>query len=470
MRQVVGSFVDDDHDHQTRPWIGARDAGCRALRVHGRRHREAGQRARLDRPAWRWLVSRHSADDLRSADQANASELHSRDAHRSRRHFDSSRQVRTSPVTTTPPQRVLLTGATGFIGSHLLRTLAADGSEVHCLARANGPESAACRVRRAVDLADVPLAHERNDWFVHEGDLGAINPDAVAGTLRRHGAFDAVWHCAASTDLVCDDPAQLQRANVDATRIVLRLAQQLGVPRFHHVSTAYQCGETQTAVPEARVPQPARFRNAYEHSKWCAEELLWREIPDRLTVYRPSIVIGQTDLRRITHWQGFYLYVRQVGRLAAARARQAGSGMQPIAFPGRADTPLDLVCVDDVVSAMHRLSRYPGSRGAAFHLVAPRRWAIGALAREIEALLDGAQIHLSEAPEVAATWHGDRVIDGLMPYLRISPTFETTRTRAMLNACGHVTSSLTEERLVRHLRAALGRTARLAGFAMREAL
>jgi len=358
------------------------------------------------------------------------------------------------------PQRVLLTGATGFVGSHLLKALASSGTEVHCIARADGADTAARRVQAAHDQVDAAPSQKACRWHVHEGDLAAFDVGELTRTLASFGGFDAIWHCAASTDLAGTDPARLQRDNVDATESVLRLALSLEVARFHHISTAYQCGVTERTVPETRIARPARFRSAYEATKWAAEDLLWNAIPELLTVYRPSIVLGPADPRRITRWQGFYMYVRHAGRMAAALARDSVAGAKPLLIPGRSHTPLDLVLVDEVVAAMLAIGSRPGSLGRAFHLVARKRWSIEELSHEIGLLLGGGEIRLSTSEEVEASWRHDRIIGGLAPYLRSSPEFDTTHTRAALEASACVSTGMTRDRVVRHLRLALGREVR----------
>src|SRR6185369_148326 len=112
--------------------------------------------------------------------------------------------------------RVFVTGATGFIGSHVARALAARGDTVRCLCR---------RTSQRADLDGLPL-----DWI-----LGDLNDRE---SLRRAmtGA-EVVYHCAADYRLYARDPREIYRSNVDGTRNVLELAAELGVERIVYTSS-----------------------------------------------------------------------------------------------------------------------------------------------------------------------------------------------------------------------------------------
>src|SRR4051812_17563201 len=112
--------------------------------------------------------------------------------------------------------KVFVTGATGFIGSHLARALRQRGDEVRCLVR---PTS-----RREV-LADLEV-----DWRV-----GAL--DDVEALRRAIDGCDQVFHCAADYRFSPVDPAEVYRCNVDGTRAVLAACAAAGVGRVIYTSS-----------------------------------------------------------------------------------------------------------------------------------------------------------------------------------------------------------------------------------------
>jgi len=362
-------------------------------------------------------------------------------------------------------KRVLLTGATGFMGAHLLDRLLAEGARVHCIARPRRETSATERVLKSLELVRASAGRGARagqgagpgTLRVHAGDLCELDAAATARAVRSELEVDEIWHCAASTDLARTAPEELERGNVESTRRVLALADALGVGRLHVLGTAYQCGLLPERIPEERlVRRPPAFRNAYEWSKWRAEELLWswRHAAERLTVYRPSIVIGRTSSELVTHWQGFYLYIRQLGKLL--RLAESGAA-ERIRIPGRADTRLNLVFVDGVIDAMRLLGADERTRGGVFHLVSESSWTVGQLARAVQCTMGVGALDVSDEAAVVERWSSDRVIATLTPYLLSTPRFDTTQRDAILRDHGFELPRMTEALGRRHIALGLGR-------------
>ena len=171
--------------------------------------------------------------------------------------------------------RVLVTGASGFIGAHVVRALAAAGHDV--LASGRDP-------RRLADAAGT-LAQTA------VADLAAAPLDAlVAGR-------EAVVHCAALSAPWGPREA-FQRANVVATARLFDAAARHGVPRFVHFSSPsiYFRLADQFDIGERFTP-PARWINAYAQSKWQSEQCVTGGDPTGMTriVLRPRAVFGEGD-------------------------------------------------------------------------------------------------------------------------------------------------------------------------------
>ena len=177
------------------------------------------------------------------------------------------------------PMRVFLTGASGFIGSHVARALVARGRSLSCLCR---PSS------HRVDLADLPV-----DWFV--GDL--TDRDSLRRAMM--GA-EVVFHCAADYRLYARDPAEIYRSNVDGTRNVLELAAELGVRRIIYTSSVgtLALGGPRPANENARA-QLEDMVGDYKRSKFLAERVVeaWIERGLPVVVVSPSTPIGERDAR-----------------------------------------------------------------------------------------------------------------------------------------------------------------------------
>jgi long-chain acyl-CoA synthetase len=248
---------------------------------------------------------------------------------------------------------VLLTGATGFLGQELLaRLLERDDRNVHALVRADDDESAAARLP----------AHDRlSAWAADIERPGLGLDDAQADELAER--VTTIVHCAASVSFSLG-LEESRRVNVAGTARMAELAERCatrgdGLERLSYVSTAYVAGAHRGAFGEDDLDVGQDFRNAYERSKFEAEQLL-RERADGLPlqVLRPSIVVGDSRTGWTSSFNVLYPPLRAFAR-----------GAIP-ALPARRSSPVDVVPVDYVADSVDRLARC-GPDGT-FHLVAGR--------------------------------------------------------------------------------------------------
>jgi nucleoside-diphosphate-sugar epimerase len=166
--------------------------------------------------------------------------------------------------------KAMVTGATGFVGSHLAEALRRRGHEVTALARSSWKAEAL--TSRGVRV--VP------------GDL-----HDVAALERAAAGQDIVYHVAGV--VAARDEAEFLRANRDGTRNVLHAAERSGNPRFVLVSSLAAAGPAARGVPltGGEAPHPV---TAYGRSKLAAEEVV-RASSLRWSLVRPPIVYGPRD-------------------------------------------------------------------------------------------------------------------------------------------------------------------------------
>ncbi|MBD8491447.1 UDP-glucose 4-epimerase family protein [Pseudomonas syringae] len=193
-------------------------------------------------------------------------------------------------MTDTPVSIIAVTGATGFVGSAVVRQLS---------------DQRSCRVRAAVRRND-GLADARIE-VVNVGDLA---PDNQWQALVQ--GCDVVIHCAARVhvlnDSTSDPEAEYFRANVAATLNLARQAAQAGVKRFIFISSIKVNGEhTQPGLP-FRADDRAAPLDPYGASKQAAEEGL-RELAVRtameVVIVRPVLVYGpgvKANFRNMMRW------------------------------------------------------------------------------------------------------------------------------------------------------------------------
>lgn len=255
----------------------------------------------------------------------------------------------------------------------LARYLERTDRTIYALIRARDDREAGDRLRAAArnvvgdpDRHDARLIAVRGD--VTLPDLG-IEPE------RRERLAEEVTdivHSAASVSFSL--PLDRARAiNLHGTRRMLELAELCagrgGLHRFAHVSTAYVAGTHRGPFYESDLDRRQQFNNSYELSKWEAEKLV-RDRAGKLptTIFRPSIVVGETE----SGWTPAFNVV-----YGPLRAYSRGS---LTAVPGRRSAPADVVPVDYVADAIVELSARPGALGRTYALAAgPEASSIGEL-------------------------------------------------------------------------------------------
>ncbi len=274
----------------------------------------------------------------------------------------------TTHVTTPAERTTLITGATGFVGAELLSRLLLD-SAIRIVAPVRAPSDTAARARGLAALEEVlarPVTADEAQRLCW-----------VAGDLeqRRFGWDDTTWrswaervsevyHCAAATcfDLPLE---QAQRINVGGLLQVhafsVVAAALGGFRRLHHVSTAYAAGRAKSDVRASDTLPPdeeRHFRNSYERTKARAERFLrdYAEVP--WTIYRPSIIVGDSQSGRTRSWNVCYAPMRLI---AAGRLRMV---------PASSGALLDYVPVDYVVDGLLALGRRSDTEGTTLHLTA----------------------------------------------------------------------------------------------------
>ncbi len=267
--------------------------------------------------------------------------------------------------------RVFITGATGFIGHHVLAELLSRG--VYCAALLRPDmRTNKNRLKTLLKALGVDLDYHARDGrlLLLEGDLNGVMPRAVGADIQ------SVLHIAACTDFEGKPNGDPMRTNVQGTRRLLDWAAQRDIKCIHLVSSAYRCGIVNTEVAECVDIARPIFNNDYEHSKWQAERdvLGWSQTHDViLTVYRPSIVVGHSMTSRTTSFGGFYVMARATQVLAQSFGDDVqGRRTTGVRVVGRASASQDLVPVDYVASMIATATTDSRYHGRVYHLTHPK--------------------------------------------------------------------------------------------------
>jgi len=251
---------------------------------------------------------------------------------------------------------ILVTGYPGFIGRRLVQSLLEEERRGRLVLLVQ-PHAAAAARKELESLG----ARDAEVW---EGDVVRMHL-GLSGSEFRSLVRDAteVWHLAALSHLDAEQGA-IRKVNVEGTRNVLELARAARrLRRLNHFSTAFVSGDRQGVILEEELEVGQRFRNAYEESKARAEVLVRRAMGDvPATVFRPSIVVGDSRTGEIDRFEGpYYLAILLVTSPLSV----------PLPLPGDGVAPLNVVPVDYVVAAALAIGRNPEAVGKTVHVVDP---------------------------------------------------------------------------------------------------
>ncbi len=227
--------------------------------------------------------------------------------------------------------RVFLTGATGFVGSHVARAYASVGADLRLLTRSTSKLAA----------------------------IEGLNAETVVGDLRQPEALrsaltgcDALVHVAADYRLWVPDPADMYAANVEGTRALLRIAREVGVPKVVYTSSVATMGfqKDGTIVDEASPVSADDMIGHYKLSKFQAEQeaITATGAGQHVMILNPTTPIGSMDAKPTP-----------TGRILVDFLNKN--------FPAYVDTGLNLVDVAEV-ARMHVVALERGTPGERYIL------------------------------------------------------------------------------------------------------
>ncbi len=227
--------------------------------------------------------------------------------------------------------RIFLTGATGFVGSHVARSLGAAGAELRLLTR---------KTSRTEHLEGLHADLVTGDLLAPENLRSAIS------------GCDALVHVAADYRLWVPDPKTMYAANVEGTKALLRLARETSVTRVVYTSSVATMGflSDGTVVDEDTPVSIANMIGHYKRSKFLAEQeaIAAARLGQRVVILNPTTPIGANDAKPTP-----------TGRIVVDFLNRK--------FPAYVDTGLNLVDVQSV-AAMHVAALDRGTSGERYIL------------------------------------------------------------------------------------------------------
>lgn len=337
---------------------------------------------------------------------------------------------------------VLLTGATGLLGRFLLRDLSAQGRTVAVLVRGSKTAGPDTRIDELIrdwrEVAGVELPRP----VVLQGDITSPRLGLSRSQLDWVGAHvEEVVHSAASLSFEHRaHDGEPYTSNVGGTANVLELCRTTGVSRLHHVSTAYVCGLRRGRVLETELDVGQVPGNDYERSKVESEQAVRAaDCLDTLTVYRPSIIVGDLVNGFTNTFHGFYKPLRIVQPFVESfleASLESGSLLDVLGMSGAERK--NLVPVDWVSAVISRIILDPSLHGGTYHLTSTRPTSVGLICRIFERMV----VEMAERPKTAGRARCTTAFDPALlkrlfgdqmkvyqAYWRDDPEFDVTATR-----------------------------------------
>ncbi|MGZ8634445.1 MAG: SDR family oxidoreductase, partial [Solirubrobacteraceae bacterium] len=253
--------------------------------------------------------------------------------------------------------RYFVTGATGFIGRHLVQELLRNrDGEIQVLVREGSKE-------RLQGLIEGLEGGERVTPVV--GDLTQEHLGiAQAWIDEQRGTIDHFFHLAAVYDMTADSDTN-DLANVTGTRNAVALANALQAGILHHVSSVAVSGLHKGLFREDMFDEGQKLPSSYHQTKFDSELIAREEATVPWRIYRPAVVIGHSQTGEMDKIDGPYYFFKAIQKVRHAL---------PEWFPliGLELGFTNVVPVDYVAGAMDHIAHQDGLDGQAFHLCASK--------------------------------------------------------------------------------------------------
>ena len=256
-----------------------------------------------------------------------------------------------------------VTGATGFIGKRLVKKfLERKGSVVYFLLRKESADK---------------VAELRSYWGVSAaravpvfGDLKSKKLGVAAEDVKKlKGQIDHFHHLAAVYDLSADTESQVA-VNVEGTRNTVEFARAIDAGHFHHVSSIAAAGLYEGVFREDMFDEAEGLDHPYFMTKHESEKIVRQECKMPWTVYRPAMVVGDSQTGEMDKIDGPYYFFKLIQRI-----RQILPPWMPSV--GLEGGRVNIVPVDFVVNAINVISHQAEIGKRCFHLVDPVGYRVG---------------------------------------------------------------------------------------------
>ena len=254
-----------------------------------------------------------------------------------------------------------------MLGAYILHNLLKRNENVAVLVRPGRKETAERRIFKMLSHWETEKGRAIPMPKVFSGDL--LQPE---GLEELYGRCKSVIHCAASLTFYGPRGEEPWISNVDGTKRILDFCDAAGVTDMHYVSTAYVAGSSKMFY-EHDLDAGQELRNDYEKSKFEAESIVRSaDFLKRLTVYRPSIVVGDSITGFTTTFHGFYAVLKLAHTMVSRLQMGSTSGRNLLSALGmNGSERKNFVPVDWVTDVFDYIFLNPELHGQTYHLTTP---------------------------------------------------------------------------------------------------
>jgi len=246
-----------------------------------------------------------------------------------------------------------ITGATGFVGRHLLEKLFARSGHIYLLVRSGSKT----KLKTMLEEMDAPM--KRIDMITGDltkNSLGVSkkNIDMMKGKVKHF------YHLAAIYDMTAGLEEQMA-ANVDGTSHAVHLAESINAKCFHHVSSIAAAGMYPGVFREDMFEEAEGIDQPYFKTKHESEAVVRHTCQVPYRIYRPAMILGHSKTGQIDKIDGPYYFFKLIQKL-----RNTFPKWMPMM--GIEGGRLNMVPVDYVVDVLDHISHKSGLDGGCFHI------------------------------------------------------------------------------------------------------
>ena len=215
-------------------------------------------------------------------------------------------------MSTINKSAIVLTGATGFLGSHLMAAMLKEGQRVIVLGRSSREATLNERIMKLLEwfaIDEMKPETVEADFLKPFLGLSPIDYNKLCNNTKQ------IIHCASDTSFSERKRESVFKSNVESLGGILKFAADSKTHFFHYISTAYVAGINVEVCRECLPPPTNEYLNVYEETKAMAEIRIsefcgTNSIP--YTIIRPSVVYGDSRTGRSLRFNALYLPIQSV--------------------------------------------------------------------------------------------------------------------------------------------------------------